>query len=143
MQKKLAGLVAGVTFGMGLAISQMISQDKVLSFLDFFGNWDPSLAFVMGGAVAVSALLFRFVLRRPQPLLDGKFHLSDGIGLDKRLAIGSALFGIGWGVGGYCPGPGLAALSLGRIEPVIFVAAMIAGSLACKWLATNVTNENG
>ena len=135
MQKKLIGLVAGVIFGLGLAISQMISQEKVLGFLDFFGNWDPSLAFVIAGAVGVTAVLFRFVLRRRQPLFDGKFHLSRDSGVDKHLAIGSALFGIGWGLGGFCPGPALASLSLGQIEPVIFVLALIAGSLAYKWFA--------
>ena len=135
MQKKLIGLVAGVIFGLGLAISQMISQEKVLGFLDLFGNWDPSLAFVMAGAVGVTVVLFRFVLRRRQPVFDGKFHLSRDSGVDKHLAIGSALFGIGWGLGGFCPGPALASLSLGQIEPVIFVLALIAGSLAYKWFA--------
>jgi uncharacterized protein len=135
MNKKIIGLAAGLLFGMGLAVSQMISQEKVLGFLDIFGRWDPSLAFVMGGAVAVTALLFRLVLRRPQPLLDSKFHLSADLhGIDARLVIGSALFGIGWGLGGFCPGPGLASLSLGRIEPFIFVATLIAGSLVCKWV---------
>ncbi len=136
MNKKMIGLVAGLLFGMGLAISQMISQQKVLGFLDLFGNWDPSLAFVMGGAVGVTALLFRVVLRRPQPLLDSKFHLGDTSTVDRPLVIGSALFGIGWGLGGYCPGPGLASLASFQIEPVVFVAALIIGSLASKWLLT-------
>lgn len=135
MRKQIIGLVAGLVFGLGLAISQMISQQKVLAFLDIFGHWDPSLAFVMGGAVAVTALLFRFVLRRPQPLFDSKFYLPGNNNIDKPLVIGSALFGVGWGLGGFCPGPALASLSIGRIEPFVFVTTLIVGSLVYKWLS--------
>lgn len=142
MRKQIIGLVAGLIFGLGLAISQMISQQKVLAFLDLFGNWDPSLALVMGGAVAVTALLFRLVLRRPQPLFDSKFFLPGNNGVDLPLIVGSALFGVGWGLGGFCPGPGLASLSLGRIEPFVFVATLIAGSLVYKWISAKKLTGN-
>jgi uncharacterized protein len=134
MQKNLSALIAGILFGLGLAISQMISQQKVIGFLDLFGNWDPSLAFVMGGAVAVTALLFRFVLRRPNPVFEEKFYVPQTNNIDAPLILGSTLFGIGWGIAGFCPGPAFASLSLGRSEPYLFVAALIAGSLAAKYL---------
>jgi uncharacterized membrane protein YedE/YeeE len=134
MQKNLFALLAGIVFGLGLAISQMISQKKVIGFLDLFGNWDPSLALVMGGAVGVTALLFRFVLRRPNPIFEEKFYVPDRNNIDAPLVIGSALFGIGWGIAGFCPGPAFASLSVGRIEPVLFVLALVAGSLAAKYL---------
>ncbi len=134
MQKNLSALIAGILFGLGLAISQMISQQKVIGFLDLFGNWDPSLAFVMGGAVAVTALLFRFVLRRPNPVFEEKFYVPQTNNIDAPLIVGSTLFGFGWGIVGFCPGPAFASLSLGHIEPYLFVAALIAGSLAAKYL---------
>ncbi|MGB8599088.1 MAG: DUF6691 family protein [Burkholderiales bacterium] len=134
MQKNLMSLIAGVLFGLGLAISQMISQKKVIGFLDIFGNWDPSLALVMGGAVGVTALLFRFVLRRPNPVFEDKFYVPEKDNIDTPLIIGSALFGIGWGIAGFCPGPAFASLSIGRIEPVLFVLALVGGSLAGKYL---------
>jgi uncharacterized membrane protein YedE/YeeE len=134
MQKNLFALLAGIVFGLGLAISQMISQKKVIGFLDLFGNWDPSLALVMGGAVGVTALLFRFVLRMPNPIFEEKFYIPERNNIDAPLVIGSALFGIGWGIAGFCPGPAFASLSVGRIEPVLFVLALVAGSLAAKYL---------
>ena len=135
MQKNFSALLAGLLFGLGLAISQMISQKKVIGFLDLFGNWDPSLALVMGGAVGVTALLFRLVLRRPNPIFENKFYVPDTNNIDAPLLLGSALFGIGWGIAGFCPGPAFASISLGRLEPVIFVVALVAGSLAAKYWA--------
>ncbi|MGB9150871.1 MAG: DUF6691 family protein [Burkholderiales bacterium] len=134
MQKKLSSLIAGILFGLGLAISQMISQKKVIGFLDIFGNWDPSLALVMGGAVGVTALLFRFVLRRSNPVFEDKFYVPESNNIDAPLILGSALFGIGWGIAGFCPGPAFASLSIGRMEPLLFVLALVAGSLAGKYL---------
>ncbi|MEY4730270.1 MAG: hypothetical protein RL020_1428 [Pseudomonadota bacterium] len=134
MKKNLFALLAGIAFGFGLAISQMINQKKVIGFLDLFGNWDPSLALVMGGAVGVTALLFRFVLRRPNPIFEDKFYIPEKNNIDAPLFIGSALFGIGWGLAGFCPGPVFASLSIGRIEPVLFILALVAGSLAAKYL---------
>jgi uncharacterized protein len=135
MYRNLAALLCGVLFGVGLALGQMINPNKVLAFLDVAGAWDPSLILVMGGGAGVTALLFPWVLNRSRPRLDSHFHLPTKRRLDTQLLIGAALFGIGWGLAGYCPGPALVALTLGTAEPWWFLAAMIAGSLACKvWL---------
>lgn len=135
MTRCVAALGCGLVFGVGLALAQMIDPQKVLAFLDVAGAWDPSLILVMGGGAGVTALLFPWVLRRPQPRLDARFHLPSKRQLDPQLLIGAALFGTGWGLAGYCPGPALVALTLGNAEPWLFVAAMIAGSLACKvWM---------
>ncbi len=99
-RRNLVGLVAGVLFGFGLAVSQMINPNKVLAFLDVFGNWDPSLAFVMGGALVVTMIGFRIVLRRPRPLLGESFSLPMKRDLDARLLTGAAIFGVGWGLAG-------------------------------------------
>lgn len=135
MNRVIASALCGVLFGVGLALAQMIDPNKVLAFLDVAGAWDPSLILVMGGGAGVTALLFPWVLRRPRPKLDNRFHLPGKRQLDARLVSGAALFGIGWGLAGYCPGPALVALTLGTAEPWLFVLAMLAGSLACKvWL---------
>ncbi|ANX04972.1 YeeE/YedE family protein [Immundisolibacter cernigliae] len=135
MRRVLAAVLCGVLFGVGLALAQMIDPNKVLAFLDLAGTWDPSLILVMGGGAGVTALLFPWVLRRSRPRLDSQFHLPAKRRVDGQLLSGAALFGIGWGLAGYCPGPALVALTLGTAEPWLFVAAMIAGSLACKvWL---------
>jgi uncharacterized membrane protein YedE/YeeE len=135
MSRSLAALACGVVFGVGLALAQMIDPNKVLAFLDLAGAWDPSLILVMGGGAGVTALLFPWVLRHSRPRLDARFHLPSKRQLDAQLLIGAALFGIGWGLAGYCPGPVLVALTIGTAEPWLFVAAMLAGSLACKvWL---------
>lgn len=135
MNRILTGALCGMLFGTGLALAQMIDPNKVLAFLDLAGAWDPSLILVMGGGAGVTALLFPWVLRRPRPRLDSRFHLPTKLQLDGRLVSGAALFGIGWGLAGYCPGPALVALTLGTAEPWWFIVAMIAGSLACKvWL---------
>lgn len=121
-------------FGVGIAISGMANPAKVLNFFDVAGTWDPSLIFVMGGAVAVAFLGYRVVLRRPAPIIDAKFHLPDNPRIDARLLGGSALFGVGWGIAGFCPGGALPALGTGRIEVFVFVAALIAGIFAAKRL---------
>ncbi|MEA5450657.1 YeeE/YedE family protein [Leptolyngbya sp. CCNP1308] len=134
LAQNLVTLAAGLLFGLGLGFSQMIDPQRVIGFLDLFGNWDATLAFVMGGAVLVTLISFRFILRRPHPLLDSKFFVPNRSDIDRPLVLGAALFGIGWGLGGYCPGPAIAALGLGSANPVLFVVAMIAGSLAHKAL---------
>ena len=133
--KNASALVTGLIFGLGLAISQMVSPKKVLDFLDVSGNWDPSLLLVMGGAVGVAMLAFRFVLRRRQPLFGSEFHLPRLTKVDRRLLVGSAIFGVGWGIGGYCPGPGIAALSAGSVDALVFAAGMLLGSLLHRRLA--------
>jgi uncharacterized membrane protein YedE/YeeE len=121
--------LSGALFGAGLTISQMVNPRKVTDFLDFFGHWDPSLAFVMGGALTVAALGFRVILRQPHPLLANEFHLPSQKRIDARLLGGSALFGIGWGLAGFCPGPAVASLAYGLWQSVVFVAAMVIGML--------------
>ncbi|MEZ5765588.1 MAG: DUF6691 family protein [Xanthobacteraceae bacterium] len=126
--------LAGLIFGVGIAISGMANPAKVLNFFDVAGTWDPSLAFVMGGAVVVAFIGYRFVLCRPAPIMDARFHLPDNPRIDARLLGGSALFGVGWGIAGFCPGGALPALGTGRIEVFAFVAALIAGIFAAKGL---------
>lgn len=124
----LASLLAGLLMGSGLAIAQMINPEKVIAFLDFAGNWDPSLAVVLCAALAVSFIGYRLTIGRDQPLLANAFHIPDRRDIDMPLVAGAAIFGIGWGLCGYCPGPAIGALSLGLWEPLIFVAAMLVGS---------------
>jgi uncharacterized protein len=129
----------GLIFGLGLLISGMSDPAKILNFLDLAGigsgSWDPSLAFVMAGAVAVTFAGFAWVLRRPRPLLGEKFHLPTRQELNLRIISGPAIFGVGWGLAGFCPGPALTALGFGSPAAVIFVAAMLAGMLFARWLA--------
>lgn len=125
--KVLVALIAGLLFGIGLAMSGMLDPARVLGFLDVFGAWDPSLAFVLGGAVTVSAIGTVVAARRHRPMLAGSFDTPTATRIDRPLLIGAAIFGIGWGLAGFCPGPALAALSLGLPKAVIFVVAMLAG----------------
>jgi hypothetical protein len=133
MKQNLIALLSGILFGLGLSLSQMIDRDRVLGFLDVKGDWDPTLLFVLGGAVGVTIIAFRFVLRLPQPIFGDKFYLPTKKDIDRRLIIGAAIFGIGWGIAGYCPGPGITALVLGIWNPVLFMIAFIIGSLAYRW----------
>ena len=125
----LAALASGALFGAGLAMAGMTDPRRVLGFLDVAGNFDPSLIFVLGGAVATTLMLFRLVLRRDRPVLAGAFQLSSLKQIDSKLLVGAALFGIGWGIAGYCPGPALASLGVGAIEALWFVPAMFGGML--------------
>ena len=127
MLRALGALLAGTLFGLGLTVSQMINPAKVLAFLDIAGAWDPSLALVMAGALGVAALGYRLALKRPAPLLAECFDLPTLRDIDRRLLAGAALFGIGWGLVGFCPGPAIASLAFGVKESVIFVGAMFAG----------------
>ena len=120
-------LLAGLVFGLGLIASGMANPAKVLGFLDLAGAWDPSLAFVMAGAIAVGALAFFAARQRTQSLLGAEMKLPTARQIDRRLVGGSVLFGIGWGVAGFCPGPALVALGMGQIKALMFVAAMLAG----------------
>lgn len=118
--------LAGLVFGLGL-ISGMANPAKVLGFLDLGGRWNPSLAFVMGGAIAVGAVAFAVARRRTRSLLGAAMRLPASRAIDRRLVLGSVLFGIGWGVAGFCPGPGLVAAGMGEVKALVFVAAMLAG----------------
>ena len=132
---RLVSAVAGGLFGVGLTLAAMVNPHKVLNFLNLFGNWDPSLALVMGGGVAVTLVSFRWVLGRSKPVVAEQFSLPTRLMIDRKLIIGSVLFGVGWGLAGYCPGPAIAALGFGSIEPWLFVGAMFLGSFSQQWLA--------
>jgi uncharacterized protein len=134
MKLVLVAFVSGVLFGLGLSLSQMTNPEKVLNFLDLAGHWDPSLIFVMLGALTVTLISFRFILQRPAPLLDQKFYLAVKTEIDKSLLLGAAIFGIGWGLAGYCPGPVIAGLGLGNFEAVIMVFAIYAGFISHRFL---------
>ncbi len=133
MLRALAAFVAGSLFGVGFIVSGMINPTKVLAFLDVAGAWDPSLMFVMIGAVAASAAGYRIALRQGRPLFDCRFHLPTRRDVDKRLLGGAVLFGAGWGLVGFCPGPAIAGLSFGSKESFVFVAAMAAGMMLVRW----------
>ncbi|PWK61113.1 DUF6691 family protein [Roseicyclus mahoneyensis] len=124
----------GVIFGTGIVVSGMANPAKVINFFDVAGTWDPSLIFVMGGALIVTAVGYRIVFGRGRPIFEGKFSLPTARNLDARLIGGSAVFGIGWGISGFCPGGALPALGTGRIDVIAFVAAMLAGIFAAKYL---------
>lgn len=139
--KSIAALFAGVLFGLGLAISQMINPLKVLGFLDVLGNWDPSLALVMVGAIAVTLPGFAVLKRMNRPLLATQFQWPQRQDIDPRLIVGAAIFGIGWGLAGFCPGPGIAAIALGWHEPLVFSLAMIAGFIIWHVLERRRANK--
>lgn len=130
----IVNLLLGLLFGIGLVISGMADPAKVLNFLDLAGSWDPSLAFVMGGAVIVAFFGYRVVLSRKRPLMAADFQLPKRSAIDGRLVAGAAIFGLGWGLGGFCPGPALTSLGLAETGTLVFVPAMFAGMLAARWL---------
>ncbi|MDM0065041.1 YeeE/YedE family protein [Variovorax sp. J31P207] len=123
----LASLLSGLVFGLGLIVSGMADPAKVLGFLDLAGPWDPSLAFVMAGAIAVGTVAFMVAKRRAASLLGAPMRLPSSRLIDRRLVGGSLLFGVGWGIAGFCPGPALVSLGMGEVKAVVFVAAMLAG----------------
>ncbi len=125
--------IVGLLFGLGLLLSGMTDPGKVLGFLDLFGLWDPSLAFVMGGAIAVGVFAFALARRRTTSFLGGAMHLPTATQIDRRLVIGSLVFGAGWGLAGFCPGPGLVSMASGQVKGAVFVAAMLAGMLIYEW----------
>jgi uncharacterized protein len=138
----VSALIAGLLFGFGLIVSGMISPAKVLGFLDVAGTWDPSLAFVMAGAIAVGAPAFYFVKRMPRSLTGLTMRLPKTTPIDRRLIIGSALFGAGWGLAGFCPGPALVGAGAGEFKALIFVLAMLAG-MALFRLLEYLTQRSG
>lgn len=127
MKRSISALAAGLLFAVGLAIAGMTQPSRVVGFLDFFGDWDPSLAFVMAGAIAVHLVFYRLVRRRPSPIFGDAFRVPTRRDVTPQLIAGSALFGLGWGLGGFCPGPGVTSLATHTPEAITFVAAMTAG----------------
>ena len=126
----LVAFIAGLAFGVGLLLSGMGNPAKVQNFLDFFGHWDPSLAFVMGGAIGVGVLAFTWAKRRSRSVLGERMDLPTAQRIDARLCVGAALFGIGWGLAGFCPGPAVMNLATGSAEVLWFVGAMLVGMVA-------------
>ncbi|MCI2810959.1 YeeE/YedE family protein [Eoetvoesiella caeni] len=122
----IISFITGLVFGLGLIVSGMANPSKVIGFLDLAGNWDPSLAFVMGGAILVASISFRLAKNRSKTWLGDKIRLPMATQIDKRLVLGGLTFGVGWGLAGYCPGPALVSLTQGS-KPLIFVLAMLAG----------------
>lgn len=127
MRTILSGLIAGLVFGAGLALSDMVNPARVLAFLDITGAWDPSLMFVMGAALVPSAIAYRVRARIARPLLEERFAIPENRSLDRPLLLGAVLFGVGWGLVGLCPGPALSGLVLGAWQPWLFVASMLVG----------------
>lgn len=132
LQQNAISFLVGAIFALGLGLSGMTQPQKVIGFLDPF-SWDPSLIFVMVGAISVHAVLYPLVLRRRSPLIDIQWHVPTRNDITVRLVAGSAIFGIGWGLGGFCPGPGVTSLVTGDLRAVVFVSAMIAGMLLFNW----------
>ena len=126
-KQNIVALITGIVFGIGLGIAQMIDPNKIQNFLDLAGTWDASLMLVLGAALAISFFAVRAILKQKSPRFATRFSLPTKPNVDRSLLIGATLFGIGWGMAGYCPGPGFAALALGSWEPVIFLLTMTAG----------------
>ena len=135
--KNIYALLAGLIFGLGLIVSGMANPEKVIGFLNIFGRWDPSLAFVMGGAIFIGVFSFKYIVKREKTLLGGSLHLSNEKSINKRLIFGSLIFGLGWGVAGFCPGPALVSLGMGSLKGALFVIAMLAGMLTFKLVQKN------
>lgn len=133
VRRSLAGLAVGILFGLGLAVSQMANPEKVLAFLNLAGNWDPSLLLVMGAATGVAFVGFRWATNSA-PLFETRHYLPTAKDIDFRLFLGAVVFGLGWGLAGYCPGPAITALGSGGFEPLVFVIAMITGSQIARFL---------
>lgn len=141
MGRLLSAAAIGLVFGIGIVVSGMANPAKVLNFFDLFGTWDPSLIFVMGSALLVTFVGYRLVLRRPAPIFHRTFHLPTKRDLDAPLIAGSALFGIGWGIAGFCPGGAIPALGSGEPSPIIFVAAMVVGILVATALKASLSRR--
>jgi uncharacterized membrane protein YedE/YeeE len=127
MKTLVVALISGLIFGAGLVISEMVNPVKVQDFLDPFGNWDSSLAFVMGGAVAVTLFTSHFIVKRKKPIAAEQFYLAIKTSIDSRLILGASLFGIGWGLSGYCPGPGIVNAIINPQEAMVFLPALVIG----------------
>jgi uncharacterized protein len=141
MKAALTSFISGIVFALGLGISGMTRPIKIIGFLDFFGNWDASLAFVIIGAIGVYFIAYRLSRTMPSPILAARFLIPNRSDIDLRLITGAALFGAGWGLSGFCPGPAITALASGAAPVVVFVAAMAAGIYLHGWFAQLETLE--
>lgn len=130
----VSAMVAGILFGFGLSVAQMVDPAKVLNFLDLTGTWDPSLAFVMAGALAVNALITPLILKREKPLFDESFRLPTQFRIDSPVVVGGLIFGAGWGIAGYCPGPMITSLSFGNSDILTVIAAFVVGTFITRWV---------
>ena len=140
MKKNIAALTVGIIFALGLGISGMTRPEKVIGFLNIFGDWDASLAFVMAGAIAVHAVAYRLIRRRNSPLFSKEFYVPTDTEISTSLIVGSFIFGVGWALAGYCPGPAVASLASFQSRPLIFVASMIFGMVIFRVYQT-VSNK--
>ncbi len=139
MKRFIIALFSGLLFGLGLSLSQMINPNKVIGFLDIFGNWDPSLAFVMIGALTFTFIAFKFVLKRANPIFEDNFHVSKRSDINKALLGGAAIFGTGWGMTGYCPGPAVASMGLANTEALVMVISIYAGFFSQNHFNSNTS----
>lgn len=139
MSGHISAYFCGLLFGIGLAISGMVDPDRVIGFLNLTGQWDPTLILVMGSALVVNLIGYQLIFKRGKPFLTDKFHLPISTQVDGPLLIGSILFGMGWGLGGYCPGPAITSIAFGATEPLIFMTAMIVGAMLFERVEPNLT----
>jgi uncharacterized membrane protein YedE/YeeE len=143
LPQAVAALLAGLIFGAGLVVSGMTKPSKVIGFLDLFGAWDASLMLVMGGAIGVHFFAYRFMRGRSAPLFAGKLAVPTRRDIDAKLVLGAAIFGAGWGLGGYCPGPALVSTAAGTVEVLVFVAALLAGTYGTAKLEAFMASSRG
>lgn len=141
MQKTLIALLAGILFGLGISMSGMANPAKVVNFFDIFGTWDPSLVFVMGGAVVVAFVGYRLVFRMPKPLMESTFHVPTNRTIDRKLLGGSAIFGIGWGIAGFCPGGALPVIGTLDADVLIFMGALLIGVLGTTTISAQLSKQ--
>jgi uncharacterized membrane protein YedE/YeeE len=134
MKRRLSAFGSGFLFAIGLGLAGLLRPARIIGFVDFFGVWDPSLAFAMGGAVGLGVVLFRFVLKRPRPFFDSTFHLPARRRVTPSLVIGAAVFGVGWGLSGYCPGPAVTASVLGDGRELVVLGTMVAGIAGARFM---------
>jgi uncharacterized membrane protein YedE/YeeE len=137
--QRISEFVVGLLFGLGLMLSGMTDPSKVIGFLDLFGQWDPSLAFVMGGAIAVGFFAFALAKKRTTNFLGGALHLPKSTQIDKRLVLGNVMFGAGWGLAGFCPGPALVSMAAGQDKALVFVLAMVFGMIVYELIQRRKT----
>jgi len=139
MSEILVGLISGFIFGLGLCLSGLADPSVVQGFLDVAGTWNPALLFVMGAGLTVTLIGYRLVFGRGRPLWSPRFNLPTSTAIDTPLISGAVIFGVGWGLAGYCPGPALVSLASGRIEVFVFVTAMVTGMIAVRWMRVSPT----